>query len=166
MKEAESRMEADSKKLLRRWKRIAAVAIVLAGLLLAALVAARVFFWRQPRQTDERLIGTWQSDADRTIDEIRARRPVDQEQEAALRKIFGKLRVTYTETSYTTDLDGVKETTPYEVLGRDRTSVVIRDLETRPLTPTEFDVIFFDGPDSYWVYAKLGGIQEYFKRVR
>lgn len=157
-----------SGKSLRRWKWIAVVAITSTGILLAALTVAVLSLLRPARQIDERLIGTWQSDADRTITAMRARRPVDEKQEAALRKIFGKLRITYNKTTYTTALDGVTESNRYEVLGRDRLSVVIRDVEATPspLEVTEFAVIQFDGPDSYWLYSKMGGIAEYFKRVR
>ena len=31
---------------------------------------------------------------------------------------------------------------------------------------SEFTVIHFDGQDSYWLYTKIGGFREYFKRVR
>ena len=56
----------------------------------------------------------------------------------------------------------------YEVLGRDTMSVVIRDIESKPSPPdeTEFSVIQFDGSDSYWLYTKIGGVKEYFKRVK
>ena len=56
----------------------------------------------------------------------------------------------------------------YEVLGRDKYSVVIREIDPKPsaLDLTEFAVIHFEGPDSYWLYTKVGGIREFFNRVR
>jgi hypothetical protein len=148
-------MRADTERSLRRWKRIAVVAIAAAGILLAALVATAITLWRPARQTDVRLIGSWQSDADRTIAGMRERRPADEKQEAALRRLFGKLRVTYAATAYTAELEGVTEATRYEVLGRDKMSVVIREFETNPLPieVTQFSVIHFDGADSYWLYS-------------
>lgn len=31
---------------------------------------------------------------------------------------------------------------------------------------SDFTVIQFDGPDSYWLYSQIGGIKEHFKRVQ
>jgi hypothetical protein len=162
-------VERKTEWALRRWKRIAFVAFATSGLLLAVLLAVIIVLSRPARQTDSRLIGTWQSDADRTIAEIRKRRPVDEKQEAAFRKLFGKLRVTYTATTCTSNLEAFSQTNPYEVLGKDNVSVVIREVE--PKSPilgemTEFTVIQFDGLDSYWLFTKIGGIQEYFNRVK
>lgn len=161
-------MRADAEQALGRWKWIAGFALATSVALLAALVVAVAILQRPARQTDKRLIGTWQSDADRTIAELRQRRPVDEKQEAALRKLFGKLRITYTETTYTTELNGVTESNRYEVLGRDKHSVVIREINPKPpiLEVTEFGVIHFDGPDCFWVYTEVGGLCEFFKRVR
>lgn len=155
----------------RWWKWIATAALVVSGGSLAALVAVLVLPARTARLTDDRLIGAWQSDAERTIAGIRERRPVDDRQEAGLRKLFGKLRVTYTPTTYTTELDGTSESFKYEVLGKDKHSVVIRE-ERKPspvddvLKLSEFTVIQFDGPDAYWLDTQIGGTREYFKWVR
>jgi hypothetical protein len=178
-------MGHETGRRLRRWKVIAGVAIATDAFLLAALIVLYIVYQRRPapqtierlvgssqsdadRKTDERLIGTWQSDADRTIAALRERRPVDAKQEAALRKLFGKLRVTYTSTAFTTELDGVTESGRYEVLGRDKRSVVIREVESKPslLEVSEFTVIYFDSPDSYWLYTKIGDVQEYFIRIK
>lgn len=121
-----------------------------------------------PRLKDNRLIGTWQSDADQTIAVIRELRPVSKEQEAALRKIFGKLRVTYAETKCTTELDGITKSHPYQVLGRDKVSVVIRSpvTELPPLKLSEFTIIHFEDANTYWLYTQIGEVKEYFKRVK
>ena len=76
------------------------VALAGCGVLLAVnvVVGYQHFF---ARQSDERLIGTWQSDADRTIAGLRERRPMEEK----FYKLFGKLRVTYTDATYTTELD-------------------------------------------------------------
>ena len=127
-----------------------------------------VLLVRARRQADDRLWGTWQSDADRTIAGIRERRPVDEKQEAALRRLFGKLKITYTATTFTTELNGVTELNPYEMLGRDQHSVVIRELGPKPQgleDLSEFTVIYFEGPDVYWLHTQLGGVREYFKRI-
>lgn len=163
-------MRVEAERSLRRWKWAAIVSLLVAAGSIAALVAVLVLPVRLTRVTDDRLTGTWQSDADRTIAGIR--KPVDDKQETALRKLFGKLRVTYTPASYTTELDGTTEAYRYEVLGKDKLSVVIRDVKDKPspldglIELSEFTVIQFDGPDSYWLTTQIGGIREYFKRVR
>ena len=165
-------MGTEAERSSRRWKWVAVVSLLAAVASLTALVAVLVLPDRAARVTDDRLIGTWQSDADRTIAGMRERKPVDDKQETALRTLFGKLRVTYTQTALTTDLDGKAETGRYEVLGKDKHSVAIREIKDKPspldgvVDLSEFTVIQFDGPDSYWLYTQIGGIREYFKRVR
>jgi hypothetical protein len=164
-------MGAEAERWSRRWKRVAVASLLVAAGSLAALVAVALSV-RTARVTDDRLLGTWQSDADRTVAGIREQRPVDDRQEAALRTLFGKLRVTYTPAAVTTDLDGKAETGRYEVLGKDKHSVVIREVKDGPspldgvVELSEFTVIQFDGPDSYWLTTQIGGIREYFRRVR
>ncbi len=80
--------------------------------------------------------------------------------------------MTYDSTTYTWELDGSITTERYEVLGRDKCSVVIRDIDPNPLGMdeffelSEFAVIQFDGPDSYWIESQLGRYREYFKRIQ
>lgn len=165
-------MGEDAERSTWPWKWIAVVSLFVATGSIAALVAFLVKPTRVARVTDERLLGTWQSDADRTLAEIRERNPAADIQEVYYRKLFGKLRVTYTPTTYTTELEETTETHKYEVLGKDKHSVVIRDIKDRPspldgiLELSEFTVIQFDGPDTYWLYSQTGGLVEYFKRVR
>src|SRR5262245_6122208 len=73
----------------------------------AVVVAVQVV---KARRTDPRLYGTWKSDADATIAEMRKTRPVTDDQEQKLRMLFGKMKVTYTATTVTSDLDGTVET--------------------------------------------------------
>lgn len=161
-----------AERLSRRWKWIAIVSLLVAAGLLIALIAVFALFIRTVGVTDDRLIGTWQSDVDRTISGFREQKPVDDKHEAALRKLFGKLRVTYTPAAFTTELNGNVETYQYTVLGKDKHSVAIREIKDKasPLDGlvelTEFSVFQFDGPDSYWLYTQIGGIREYFHRVR
>ncbi len=163
---------AEADRSSQRWKWIAVTALLVAAASLAALVAVVALPIRTARVTDDRLLGAWQSDADKTIAGIRERKPVDDKQEAALRTLFGKLRVTYTPSTYTTESDGTTESYKYETLGKDKHSVVIREIKDKPspldgvVELSEFTVIQFDGPDSYWLYTQIGGIREYFKRVR
>ncbi len=120
------------------------------------------------RLHEPRLIGTWISDKQRTLEQFPEH--LTEAQKEKLSSLFGKLRVTYTPTTYTTELDGRTETFPYTVLGVDKHSVVIRDDSTpNPdldlLERSTFYKIHFDGPDSYWVTTQSGGLVEYFRRV-
>ena len=160
-------------RALRQWKWLAVGAMAVAALELVAVAVLGVAARRPPhRTTDERLLGTWQSDAGSTIAAIRDQRPIDDAQVAALQKLFGKLRITYTPADFTTDLDGTTEGFRYEVLGRDDRSVAIRVIPDKPspldglADTSEFVVIHFDGPDGYWLYVPNVGIREYFRRVR
>ena len=112
----------------QRWKWVALPSLFVAACLAAFIAVSS----RAAHVTDDRLIGIWQSDADRTIAGIRDQRPVDDAQEVALRNLFGKLRITYTPNSYTTELDGSVDTYRYEVLGTDKHSIVIRDIGRKP----------------------------------
>ena len=161
-------MEADTERLLRRGRGLLSLPSPRPASCSRWSRSPESLSCEQPVRPTSALIGTWQSDADRTLAAARQLRPVDEKQEALLRKLFGKLRVTYTGTAYTTELDGVTESGRYEVLGRDRLSVVIREVEPKPspLEVTAFTLIHFDGPDSHWLYTKIGGIREYFKRIK
>lgn len=117
---------------------------------------------------EPRLMGTWISDKEQTLEHFPEH--MTEPQKEKLSSLFGKLRVTYTPTEYTTELDGQTETFPYAVLGVDKHSVVIRD-DSAPnpdldfLEMSTFSKIHFDGPDSYSVTTEIGGITEYFRRV-
>src|SRR5262249_34669970 len=103
---------------LRGWKPIVIGASAAAVLLVViALVWMAVHFSRA-RRGDPRLIGTWQSDADATITELRKARPVTDKQEEAMRKLFGNMKITYTDATITTELNGVVDTQPYQVVSR------------------------------------------------
>ena len=133
-------MRTDAERALRNWKWIAGLALASFGLVLVALAVALVVLMRPSWRNDERLLGTWQSDADRTITELR---PLDEKQEAALRKLFGKLRVTYAASTMTTELDGVAMSYQYQVLGRDKHSVAFRGVETKPSAVGEFMAVSY-----------------------
>jgi len=110
----------------RGWNPVVVGASVGAGLLVvAAVVWAAVHFTKSGRG-DPRLIGTWKSDADATIAELRKSRPVTDKQEQALRQIFGKLTITYTATAMTTDFEGKVETHSYRMIAKDEDSVVFK----------------------------------------
>ncbi|WLD12547.1 hypothetical protein [Planctellipticum variicoloris] len=158
---------------LTRWKRTAVAGLAGAALLLAVLLAAILIPIRLISLTDDRLYGTWQSDADRTIAALREEQSIDELREAKLRTLFGKLRVTYAAKSCTTEFDGTTDTRRYEVVAKDPSSVVIRDVDPAPsplealgLNLSKFAVLHFEGPDTYWLDSESGQYREFFRRVR
>lgn len=163
---------ADGEVSLRRWKQVAAGSLRAAVILLAILLAVVVIPLRLTSLTDDRLYGTWQSDADRTIAGLREVQSIDEQREAKLRTLFGRLRVTWTAATYTSELDGVTDTRRYQLLAKDASSVVIRDVDPVPsplealeLNLSKFTVLHFDGPDTYWLDSELGRHREFFRRA-
>lgn len=139
--------------------------------LLIAVIGVAVT-WKH-RQIDVRLLGTWQSDSDRTILLVMGPPPYDEQQksrETALRKIYGSMKLTFTTTTCTSDFNGTVETGPYEVLGRDKVSVVIRNIATKPspldfLELSSFQIIRFEGADYLQVHSEVGRSDEIFRRI-
>ena len=151
----------------RRWLLIA-LGLFITGLL-TGILGTLIYTGKKAQLTDERLMGTWVSDADRTIAGIREKRPLEPKHEELLRKLFGRMQVTYTPTTGESLLDVVTETFPIEILDKDDYSVVFRTPNSRQaaaLRESEFTLIKFDGPDSFSLITGLGtDIREYFKRV-
>src|SRR5262249_8038814 len=126
------------------------------------------FHLKKSSRGEPRLIGTWQSDADATIADQRRIRPVTDSQEAALRKLFGRMKITYTETTFTTDFDGKLETKPYQVVRKSSDSVVIKAHSALSNQEEEITIRFMD-PNTYRVEIRSellrSPLNEYFKRV-
>jgi hypothetical protein len=115
----------------RRWRWAALFAAAVALISGAALAAAAVALLRGARQSDERLLGTWQSDADRTVSEHLKARPGLSElkagqEEWALRHNAGKRRFTYNQGGqYKMETNGATAYQGWEVVAKDTNSVVI-----------------------------------------
>ncbi len=157
---------------MTQWKQLAFGLALLASLLFAVMALILI-----PRRiTDERLLGTWQSDAERTIAELQANRTFNDEQLAGLRKLFGTLQITYVNNgtfTYQLTANDPAEKSRYEVIGRDSHSVVIREIASKPselqslgIEQSEISHIHFDSSDSYWIIPGMGTSREYFQRVR
>jgi hypothetical protein len=150
----------------RGWNPATVVAVtigVAVALGLTILGGVRLF---RPK-SDPRLIGTWQSDADATIAHRKTTHPVTEKNEAAMRKLFGKMRITYTARDLTSELSAVVETQPYQIVSKDGESVTIR--EYSPLEKKDVVVrIRFVDADTYWVDVsnELFSLSECFRRVK
>ena len=110
---------------------------------------------------DRRLMGTWKSDARRTLREIRTRGDISDDRKRRFKGVFGKLELRYTRTrihsSFGTDL----QTVPYRVLGKDADSVCI-EFRSAEDGETHLQHLHFVG-DHYWV--GMGSFREWFRKV-
>ncbi len=147
---------------------LAAVALTAAVLALALVLLRRPGLSGQaasgPNLAEPRLAGTWQSDADATMAAQRRVRPVPEEQEAAMWKLFGKMRVTFKGHTYTSEMNGEQETGSFQVLRRDADSALITSFSTTSQTRERFRVQFL-GPDTYRLFVEKYKVWEYFRRV-
>src|SRR4051794_34396860 len=91
-------------KARRGWNPVVVGASIVGVVLVVAAVVVVAVYVVKARRGDPRLIGTWQSDADATIADLKTARAVTDRQEQAMRKIFGRMKVTYTDKTLTTDL--------------------------------------------------------------
>jgi hypothetical protein len=136
----------------------AAVAVLGAG------VWSAVYFIKS-RSNEAQLLGAWKSDADATIAEMRKTRPVTDKQEEELRKIFGRMTITYSSNSLTTQMDGVVETAAYEIVSKDRDFALIKVHSPQSKKEVQYSVQFADR-DTYWVETGEMRVRECFRRVK
>jgi hypothetical protein len=140
-------------------------AMIGGGVLVVAVAVLVAVYLVKFRAGDPRLIGTWKSDADATIAEMRKSRAVTDKQEVALRKLFGKMTITYTAKTLTTDFEGAVDTQPYQILSKDRDSVVLKAWFSASKKDEQFRIRFTDS-DTYWVDLEQFNVSECFRRVR
>lgn len=165
-------MSTSIRTSIRKLKLLAFASISIAVILLIALCVIGYYYWSNTTRVDDRLIGTWQSDGERTIATMKEQRKLNDKQVESLNTLFGKLQITYTNNrEIRTSMNDSKDSGRFEIVGMDKNSVVIREYGTkRPdveyFNLSEYQVIYFDGPDAYWVYTQIGGVKEYFKRVK
>lgn len=116
---------------------------------------------------DPRLIGTWKSDADATIAHRKTTHQVTEKNEEALRKLFGKMTITYTARDLTTNFDGTIETQTYQVVSKDAESVTIRTYSPFEKKDATLRIRFVDA-DTYWVDEsnEYFSFSECFRRVK
>jgi hypothetical protein len=115
-------------------------------------------------RTEPRLIGTWQSDADATIAELRRTQSISGQQEQELRKHAFKTKVTYSDKMIATELNGVVETQPYQIVSQEADAVVLKTYFDARRQDEEVRIRFV-GTDTYWLEAPQFGLVECFRRV-
>ena len=117
---------------------------------------------RTPK-THSRLLGTWQSDRDRTVSEWRFKKRLTTVRRRKFLDIFGHLRVTYTRTRIRGVLPDYRFTQRYELLAVDSDTVAIRYEDAQVAGEWRIQHIHFEGRNHYWI--ALGHNREWFRRV-
>ncbi len=133
-------------------------------LVVVAVLWTAVHF-SKPRPGNPRLTGTWQSDADATMAELRKTRSLTDEQDAKLRPLFGKMKITYTETTITIDFEGKVDTQPYQILSEDGDTITIKSWSAFSKQDEVYHIRFV-GSDRYWVDVEQFAMRECFRRIR
>jgi hypothetical protein len=114
-------------------------------------------------RTDPRLPGTWKSDIETTLAELKKDNPITKEDEEKLRIFFGQMTVTYTNTTVTSEWKKSVESASYTVVRKDRDVVVIKVQSSKSEKETEIS-LHFDNDDTYWI--AVGEYLECFRRVK
>lgn len=113
--------------------------------------------------TDSRLIGTWRSDAPRTLQEIAARRDIPTLQRRKLARFFGKLELRYTQSKCYSRTGADVLASGYLVLAKDASSVAI--LSSNSIAGEQIHHIHFEG-SHFWIFVGSGKVREFFRRVK
>ncbi|MFN8391314.1 MAG: hypothetical protein U0136_13565 [Bdellovibrionota bacterium] len=110
---------------------------------------------------DTRLLGTWKSDKERTIETWPLPKDVTSQQQQRIYDRFGKLRITYSSDSALSEYEDLCQATHFRVLAKDANSVA---LQGRKDSECEDGIqqIHFDSPNSFWINS--GRAIEYFRR--
>jgi hypothetical protein len=113
---------------------------------------------------DDRLIGTWISDKDRTLCVLEKRRNLTERQRNWFKQNLGKLKIQYTKDEVTIWYNGERNTEKLKIAAKDKDTVVLIGKDPFDDEDKLF-LINFEDNDSYWVYSDLGDYVEYFKRM-
>lgn len=119
---------------------------------------------RSQHTSDRRLLGTWKSDARRTLERWVFPSGLSAAKRQRFARLFGKLTVRYTPSRIFSNFKGHRTVDHYRVLGRDRGSVAILSWEDDP-SHGEISHIHFDR-HHYWVLTAAEPNVEFFRRVR
>ncbi len=119
----------------------------------------------QPLAADlsARLQGTWRSDKAASIEEMNRSNSVTAQQKGTLSSLFGKLVVTYTPGTFTTEFNGERTTLPYQAVGAGNDFV---EIEYTPAGQggTQRKRLNVSG-DTLWIDLPQFGFREVFKRI-
>jgi hypothetical protein len=160
----DSRQPRRSKPKKSGTKAIFIAASVGGAVVVGFVAVVLVMQMSKSRRSDPRLFGTWQSDADATIADMKKGRPITDQGEQGLRRVFGKAKITYTADTMTTDFEGKVESQSYEVVAKDADAVTIKAWSPVSKKDESFRITFV-GNNTYWVDVPSGKARECFRRV-
>jgi len=112
------------------------------------------------KRKDERLMGTWRSDKERTLGTWKWKATSTPDGRARVSEWFGKLTYRYTEDTVYGEFEDQKWSTPYWVIESGENYVVTGSREGGKLVEHR---IFIDKEHIFWTTS--GGNVEYFRRV-
>ena len=114
---------------------------------------------------DDRLIGTWISDKEKTLCVMEKSRNLTEKQKKWFEQNLGKLRFKYTKDNVTIWFGDEPTTEKLKIVAKDRDSIVL--IGKDPIDEeAKLVMITFEDNDNYWVYSDLGNYVEYFKRIK
>lgn len=131
---------------------------LLLGLSTTFVAGAALPATKKPK-IDRRLLGTWQSDKERTVALWKYKKDIEPEMHERFERIFGKFKLRFSETHIDTEFEETNDKVPYSVLATDSESVVIAWHEEKNIS---LQHIHFE-EDAYYVLS--GYNVEFYKRV-
>ncbi len=113
---------------------------------------------------DTRLIGIWKSDKDKTIQWLRENRNLSEEKIVRISKIFGKLKLTISETTTKSEYDGTIEEEPNDIIAIEGDTIAVGIVDALTSCPT-IRLIRIEDENTYSIYQDMFDIREFFTRI-
>ena len=113
---------------------------------------------------DTRLIGIWKSDKDKTIQWLRENRNLSEEKIVRISKIFGKLKLTNSETTTKSEYDGTIEEEPNDIIAIEGDTIAVGIVDALTSCPT-IRLIRIEDENTYSIYQDMFDIREFFTRI-
>jgi len=119
---------------------------------------------RAQQTSDKRLLGTWKSDARRTLERWVYPAGLSDTRRRRFARLFGRLTVRYTPSRIVSEFRGYRTVDRYKVMGKDQGGVAILSWKNDS-SRGEISHIHFDG-NHYWVMTGAVPNVEFFRRLR
>jgi hypothetical protein len=163
------------------WKRtLAGVSIIAAALVVGGLaIGAAYIFTRPPAEAapaatddepkpttgDPRLVGRWLTDLDATIEQMKEKTPLTDQQELQIRRQRQISVLTFTDTTLTIQIKGKPDTQPYHLVSSGGDRLVLRTWFVASKSEEEIRIRFV-GPDICWVEVPKFKLVECYRKVK
>ena len=113
---------------------------------------------------DDRLLGKWQSDTEKTFKWLREARNYDETRLKKLEKIYGKLVLEITTDEIVAKYDDNTDVSPLEIIGIESDTIAI--VSKDPLTnEREIRLILIEDDYTFSIYQDDFDIREYFRKI-